>query len=122
MNVETTMKVILFIMSMVAYVLTSWMAISAYFTQRRVEKNTRGMSVVVLKTLMHVYAMTIRKNMEEIRELHKALKVCAEKEDFEAAQRLKEAIEAQEKNVNDSIDAFNHEFSDMAEIKMSKIK
>ena len=116
------MEVVLSIMAAVAYALTSWMAISAYFTQRRVEKNTRGMSVVVLKTLMHVQAMTIRKNMEEIRELQKALKACAEKEDFEAAQRLKEAIEAQEKNINESIDAFNREFSDMAEIKMSKIK
>ncbi len=116
------MNIILSILAGFAYGVTAWMAISAYFTLRRLVKDVRTLIVVNEKTRMLLQSLIIKQNLEEITKLRKMQLACVEHEDFETAQRLKETLEAQEKNVNESIDAFNREFGDMVEIQIQKIR
>lgn len=102
-----TLHIILTIVSVLAYVATSFMAITAFFYMRYLRKETVKMEVVLAKVFALQLANHVRDNVKELDEMKDTLRHLIEDEQFEKAEQLKAVISEVEESVSKSINELN---------------
>ena len=97
-----TLHIILTIVSVLAYVATSFMAITAFFYMRYLRKETVKMEVVLAQVFALQLANHVRDNVKELDEMKDTLRHLIEDEQFEKAEQLKAVISEVEESVSKS--------------------
>lgn len=102
-----TLQIILTIVSILAYLATSYMAIMAFFYLRHLKKNKEVLREVLKKLLMFSIANEVRENVKNVNEMKIDFQRLIENEQFEDAEQLKKIIDDVEGNVKRMLDELN---------------
>lgn len=102
-----TLHIILTIVSVLAYVATAFMAITAFFYMRYLRKEAGKMEFVLAKVFALQLANYVRDNVKELNEMKDTLRHLIEDEQFEKAEHLKAVISEVEESVSQSINELN---------------
>lgn len=107
-----TLQIILTIVSILAYLATSYMAIMAFFYLRHLKKNKEVLREVLKKLLMLSIANEVRENTKVVNEMKIDFQRLIENEQFEDAEQLKKIIADVEGNVKRMLDELNDGLGD----------
>ncbi len=99
-----TLHIILTVVSMLAYVATAFMAITAFFYMRYLHKEAGKMEVVLAKVFTLQLANNLMNNIKELNEMKVTFHQLIEDEQFEKAEQLKAVISEVEESVSKSLD------------------
>lgn len=119
-----TLQFILTIVSILAYLVTSYMAIMAFFYLRHLKKNKEVLREVLKRLLMLSIANEVRENMRDVNEMKIDFQRLIENEQFEDAEQLKKIISRVEGRVKRMIDELNDGLGDgkVEQVIISAIK
>lgn len=119
-----TLQIILTIVSILAYLATSYMAIMAFFYLRHLKKNKEVLREVLKRLLMLSIANEVRENMRDVNEMKIDFQRLIENEQFEDAEQLKKIISRVEGRVKRMIDELNDGLGDgkVEQVIISAIK
>lgn len=119
-----TLQIILTIVSILAYLVTSYMAIMAFFYLRHLKKNKEVLREVLKRLLMLSIANEVRENMRDVNEMKIDFQRLIENEQFEDAEQLKKIISRVEGRVKRMIDELNDGLGDgkVEQVIISAIK
>lgn len=111
------LQIILFGLGAIAYLTTSYLAVSAYFYLRRQHEYIQKMKMSLEKILMISMSDHVRDNFSELNELQKTYAELIQREQYEEAKELKSFIQEAEESAVKSM----HNFQDIFGVDVCKI-
>lgn len=115
------LQIILFGLGAIAYLTTSFLAVSAYFYLRRQHEYIQKMKMSLEKILMISISDHVRDNFSELNELQKTYAELIQREQYEEAKELKSFIQEAEESALKSLRNFQDIFGvDVCKIIVTK--
>lgn len=110
------------ILGIISYLfMTAFVCISFYFlsVMRRDIRRIRSMMIHMNAT---VFGIKIRQDINSLQEMQQHLKQCADEEDYENAEKLKNLIHNQVESIENQVELFRNAFGEFCDIKLEIIK
>ena len=116
-----TMNFVLCLCGVIAYWLVSYFAVSAWSRLRKFGSDMHDLQKVSAKVYAIVYALKLQSTFDQLNEMKDTLRQLAQDEQFEEAAKLKEIVEKQEREAQESLKEFRETFGGEY-VKVEQIK
>lgn len=116
------LNIILTIVTIIANCFLTWFAITAWFELRRMKRNLTGMERAMAVVTTITMGNHVKDSFEQLNEIKAAFHQLVEEEQYEEAERLKDAIAKVERNAKAAMEQFKNICGDSCEVVVTKVK
>ena len=111
-------EIIVSIIAIIGYALTSFFATCAFFSLRRLAKKVKELESVETVILIKTTSIEIIAQLQQINDMQEEVRSLVQSEEYEAAEQIKKLLEIHKARVENEIASFNRSFGNVVEMSL----